>query len=132
MNIFHLAIPSHDLDAAIGFYAAVLNAKPARRYPDRQTFNFFDHQLVCHLDPSLVPDPEPLRKPYPRHFGITMLEREDIARAHQNCSALGVQHLSELSWRFADRPERHLTFWTADPSGNVLEFKWYEAQEYAY
>ena len=57
MNIFHLAIPSHDLDAATVFYSGALHAEPARRYHDRQTFNFFGHQLVCHLDEDLIPIP---------------------------------------------------------------------------
>ena len=132
MCIFHLAIPSHDLDAATVFYSQMFGAKPARRYHDRQTFNFFGHQLVCHLDPGLELDPEPLQKPYPRHFGVTVLEREEIEEAHANCSERQVRHLSALSWRFSDAPERHLTFWTADPSGNVLEFKWYQDLRFIY
>jgi extradiol dioxygenase family protein len=132
MNIFHLAIPTHDLDAATSFYTEALSAKPARRYHDRQTFNFFGHQLVCHLDEDLVPDPDPLRTPYPRHFGLTVLERRDIERAHWTCADRGVRHLSNLVWRFPEKPERHLTFWAADPSGNVLEFKWYEDYQYVY
>jgi uncharacterized protein len=132
MNIFHLAIPTHDLDAATAFYVQVLDAKPARRYADRQTFDFFGHQLVCHLDEDHVPDPEPLQRPYPRHFGVTLFERADIERAHAACKAQGVRHLSDLAWRFQERPERHLTFWAADPSGNVLEFKWYLNSQYVY
>ena len=132
MSIFHLAIPCHDLDAATAFYAQMFGASPARRYPDRQTFNFFGHQLVCHLDPKFEPDPAPLQKPYPRHFGITLLERGEIEEAYANCSDSQVKHLSALAWRFSERPERHLTFWTADPSGNVLEFKWYQDLRYIY
>src|SRR5262245_199171 len=121
MSIFHLAIPSHDLNAAETFYTQALDAKHARRYPDRQTFNFFGHQLVCHLDPTIDPDPDPLKKPYPRHFGITLLEHEEIEEIYAKCHDNQVKPLSELTWRFNDQPERHLTFWTADPSGNVLE-----------
>ena len=132
MSIFHLAIPSHDLEAATRFYSGMFGVQPARRYSDRQTFNFFSHQLVCHLDQALTPDPEPLKKPYPRHFGVTVLERSEIEEAYDTCKERKVEHLSALIWRFGGKPERHLTFWTADPSGNVLEFKWYPDLRYIY
>ena len=48
-DVFHLAIPVHDLDAAQNFYVTLLGCKLARRYPDRITVDFFGDQLVCHL-----------------------------------------------------------------------------------
>src|SRR5271169_2603855 len=48
-DVFHLAIPVHDLDAAQHFYVSMLGCKLARRYPDRITLDFFGDQLVCHL-----------------------------------------------------------------------------------
>jgi uncharacterized protein len=48
-DVFHLAIPVHDLDAAQHFYVDLLGCKLARRYPDRITLDFFGDQLVCHL-----------------------------------------------------------------------------------
>ena len=32
-DVFHLAIPTHDLDAAQDFYVTMLGCKLARRYP---------------------------------------------------------------------------------------------------
>jgi extradiol dioxygenase family protein len=131
-DIFHLAIPTHDLDAATTFYRDVMGAEPARRYDDRQTFRFFGHQVVCHLEPGhKVPD-DPLADPYPHHFGMTLASEEALATLWSRCRVAGVPHLSELTWRFNDKPERHQTFWTADPAGNVLEFKWYEKPELSY
>ena len=49
LDVFHLAIPVHDLDAAQHFYVTLLGCKLARRYPDRITVDFFGDQLVCHL-----------------------------------------------------------------------------------
>ena len=132
MNIFHLAIPSHNLDASTAFYADALNAKPARRDEASQAFNFFGHRLVCRLDGSYTPPPQPLQIPGPRHFGLIMLERDAIERAHKACRAQGVRHVSDLTWVSEDKPEQHLNFWAVDPSGNVLEFKWYVANNFIY
>nr|VFK47820.1 MAG: hypothetical protein BECKTC1821D_GA0114238_10525 [Candidatus Kentron sp. TC] len=52
--VFHQAIPTHDLDAAVAFYEGKLGCTLARRYDDRVTFNFFDHQIVCHLHPDKI------------------------------------------------------------------------------
>ena len=48
-DVFHLAIPTHDLDAAQDFYVTRLGCKLARRYADRITLDFFGDQVVCHL-----------------------------------------------------------------------------------
>lgn len=132
MNIFHLAIPSHDLDASTAFYAGALNARPARRDEASQTFNFFGHRLVCCFDGSDTTPPQPLQTPTSRHFGLIMLDRDALERAHRACRAQGVQHLSDLTWGSEDKPERHLSFWATDPSGNVVEFKWYVAHNFIY
>lgn len=131
-DIFHLAIPTHDLDATTSFYRDVMGVAPARRYPDRQTFRFFGHQVVCHLHPEHEIPADPLAHPYPHHFGMTLATEETLKALWSRCQDAAVPHLSRLSWRFEERPERHLTFWTADPAGNVLEFKWYEKPELSY
>ncbi len=94
-DVFHLAIPVHDLDAAQQFYVSMLGCKLARRYPDRITVDFFGDQLVCHLTEGMSAErPASL---YPRHFGVT----------------------------FRGLVEEHHTFVLLDPSGNLLEFKHY-------
>ena len=127
--IFHLAIPTQDLDAAEGFYTRVLGAERARRYDDRITLRFFDHQLVCHLAPDAI-DAEP--RMYPRHFGMTVLDREAFERVHARCVASGGPFFEERFTRWPDRPERHETFFLVDPSHNVIEFKHYDDPTYAY
>ena len=74
MTIFYLAIPSHNLDASAEFYVSVFGAEPARRYHDRQTFNFFGHQVVCHLQPA-----------------------SEIERIYCSCRDRQVEHLSSLT-----------------------------------
>ena len=119
-GVFYLAIPAHHLDAALSFYRDVLGAATARRHADRRTLCFIAHQLVCHLDPHHQVLADPLARTYPRHFGC------------ERCCEAKVTHLSELSWRFNDKPEHHRTLWTAGPAGNVREFKWFQEPRFVY
>jgi extradiol dioxygenase family protein len=120
-NVFHLAIPCADLDAARDFYEK-LGCPTARRYDDRITLNFFGDQVVCHLCPDGV-DPTP--KMYPRHFGVTLRDRVDYERILEAVHASGLHFFKEPFVRFAGLPEEHHTFFLIDPSNNLLEFKFY-------
>ena len=128
---FHLAIPVRDLRETREFYIGILGASEGRSDETWVDFNFFGHQLVAHLsdpksedsrtrqnlvDGDLVPIP---------HFGIILDE-------------LGwkkiIDKLTQSEWPFEIAP--HLKFkglpgeqWTMflrDPSGNALEFKFFE------
>ena len=46
---FHLAIPVHDLEAARAFYGGVLGCREGRAAERWVDFDFFGHQLSCHL-----------------------------------------------------------------------------------
>jgi extradiol dioxygenase family protein len=122
MHIFHLAIPCRDLDEAVSFYAGALGCRTARRYADRVTFDFFGHQLVCHLAPDKI-DSQPTV--YPRHFGITLREEADYELILRRMRDGGVELHTEPFLRFAGRPEEHATFFLRDPSNNLIEFKHY-------
>jgi len=80
-DVFHLAIPVYDLDAAEHFYRNLLGCKLARRYPDRITLDFFGDQLVCHLTEGPPPRERPASL-YPRHFGVTFREVADFEALH--------------------------------------------------
>ena len=121
-DVFHLAIPVHDLAAAEHFYVELLGCKLARRYPDRITLDFFGDQLVCHLTEGQPPEPESL---YPRHFGVTFRHAEDFEALHQCAVLRKIPFFSDVSSRFKGLVEEHRTFVLADPSGNLLEFKHY-------
>lgn len=129
MNVFHIAIPTHDLDAAESFYVNVLGAAKARRYDDRVTFRFFDHQIVCHLDPDAV---APEVQFYPRHFGITFERGEEFDAVIDRIYDSKWTFADDVSIRFGDLPERHRTCFLVDPSNNVIEFKHYDNHKYAY
>lgn len=50
MNIFHLAIPIHDLSLSKEFYKKDFGAVVGREYEYYVIFNFFKHQLCINLD----------------------------------------------------------------------------------
>lgn len=121
-NAFHLAIPVRDLDEALEFYVFGLGCKLARRYDDRITLDFFGDQVVCHLDPGAISKDT---TPYPRHFGVTFYERAEFDSLHKLCELRKLKILAGPERRFKDTAEEHLTMMLADPSNNVIEFKYY-------
>jgi uncharacterized protein len=121
-DVFHLAIPVHDLDAAEHFYVDLLGCKLARRYPDRITVDFFGDQLVCHLTEGTPEKPESL---YPRHFGVTFRAAADFEALHACAVIRKIPFYFDVSTRFEAMAEEHRTFVLVDPSGNLLEFKHY-------
>ena len=121
-DVFHLAIPAHDLDAAEHFYVSLLGAKLARRYPDRVTFDFFGDQLVCHLSETVSAEPVP----YPRHFGVTFADPDDFDRLLRLVELRKISTLGDAAVRFAGTAEEHRQIFLVDPSNNVLEFKVYD------
>jgi hypothetical protein len=126
--IFHLAIPSADLNASAEFYSR-LGGRVVRRYDDRITLKFFGHQVVCHLSPDKI-DPHP--EIYPRHFGFTFTEVSDFQSMLSLVRKGNIEFFREPFLRFKDLPEKHLTFLLKDPSNNVLEFKHYYNPEMMY
>jgi len=129
MNVFHLAIPSRDLQESKKFYVDGLGCRLARRYDDRITIDFFGDQVVCHLAPGDV-DSEPCM--YPRHFGVTFKLRGDFDLALQRAIDSGLEFFRQPFDRFAGRPEKHCTFFLCDPSNNLVEFKHYDDPQFMY
>jgi uncharacterized protein len=128
-DVFHLAIPVHDLDEAQHFYITQLGCKLARRYPDRITVDFFGDQIVCHLTEGTPAEPESL---YPRHFGVTFREPADFGALHACAVTRKISFYQEVSTRFEGLVEEHRTFVLRDPSGNLLEFKHYNDHRMMY
>jgi extradiol dioxygenase family protein len=125
LDVFHLAIPVHDLDAAEEFYVRQLGTKLARRYPDRITLDFFGDQLVCHLSGD-EPDTSGPPSLYPRHFGVTFRAADDFDRLVSLCRLRKVTFFAEVTVRFDGMAEAHRTFVLRDPSDNLIEFKHYD------
>lgn len=124
-DVFHLAIPVVDLDAAQEFYVAGLGCKLARRYPDRITLDFFGDQLVCHLHPDET-DRRGEPELYPRHFGVTFRNAGDFDNLVALARTRKLLFFREPAVRFEGMVERHRTVVLRDPSDNLLEFKHYD------
>lgn len=120
-KVFHLAIPCKDLDETVEFYEK-LGCKLARRYDDRVTFDFFGDQVVCHLSPENI-DKNP--KMYPRHFGVTFLDKGEYEQALAYAQDEKLQFFKKPMVRFEGKQEEHMTFFLVDPANNLLEFKYY-------
>jgi uncharacterized protein len=123
---FHLAIPVHDLDSARSFYGRLLGCPEGRSSDAWVDFDFFGHQLVCHVLPGAAAAAEtnPVDGhdvPVP-HFGL-VLEMPDWERLAARLTAAGTRFVVEPHVRFKGQPGEQATMFLTDPSGNALEFK---------
>ena len=122
---FHLAIPVSDLNAAEAFYGGLLGCPTGRRDTRWIDFDFFDHQLVIHLDtaPSTHgTNPVDGENVPVRHFGV-LLDRDTWQKLADRLSAENADFLIEPTLRHRGGPGEQAVFFIADPSGNALEFK---------
>ena len=125
-NLFHLAFPVHDLDAAREFYGGVLECEEGRSSESWIDFNLYGHQIVTHLAPEAVGSKitnhvDADHVPVP-HFGIVlpMNEWKELA---EKLKGKGIEFVIEPKIRFAGEVGEQATMFFLDPSGNTLEFK---------
>ena len=130
MPPFHLAFRVDDIETTRTFYVDRLGCGQGREAANWIDFDFFGHQISAHLGPppaevlmTQVDDEEvPLA-----HFGAVLdwPAWEKVAARLQRADARFViaPHV-----RFKDEPAEQGTFFVADPSGNVLEFKAFRNQ----
>lgn len=125
-NLFHLAFPVHDLQAAREFYADVLECEEGRSSECWIDFNLYGHQIVTHLAPESAGakaenhvDADHVPVP---HFGIVLPMEDWKALAHK-LKGKGVTFIIEPKIRFEGEVGEQATMFFLDPSGNALEFK---------
>jgi len=125
---FHLAIAVRELRAARTFYGGLLGCAEGRSSDAWVDFDFFGHQLVCHLDKAAAARPVVASNPVDGHdvpvphFGI-VLEMPDWEALAARLKLAGVRFVIEPQIRFAGQPGEQATMFLLDPSGNALEFK---------
>jgi extradiol dioxygenase family protein len=126
---FHLAIPVDDIGKARAFYGDLFGCAEGRSAPHWVDFDFFGHQLVCHLAPAAdVAHHNPVdgdEVPVP-HFGVvlSMAEWQALAeRLRRRLPEFGLAFVIEPRVRFRGQAGEQATFFLRDPSGNALEFK---------
>ncbi len=121
---FHLAIPVDCLDKARNFYGSKLGFEEGRSDDHWIDYNFFGHQLVCHigeLNKSNNNEVDGKDVPIP-HFGI-ILEWSDFDSFSTKLKAENINFIIEPYLRFSGLPGEQKTMFFKDPFGNALEFK---------
>ena len=125
MQPFHLAIPVNSLEESAEFYENILGATKGRSSSLWIDYNFFGHQLVCHLvkekrevasnlvDDDNIPGP---------HFGV-VLEWEDFDKLKEDLQAKNFNFYLKPKIRFAGKAGEQATMFIKDPSNNAIEFK---------
>ena len=120
---FHLAIPVADIEIAKDFYGLKLGFSEGRSDDHWVDFNFFGHQLVCHIGDSNTFSNEVDGKDVPiPHFGI-VLEWNQFDIFAKKIKLSGIKFIIEPYLRFKGLPGEQKTMFFTDPFGNALEFK---------
>jgi extradiol dioxygenase family protein len=125
---FHLAIRVRDLAESRRFYGELLGCPEGRSAATWVDFDFFGHQLVCHVAPnypattgdtSNVVDGHDVPVP---HFGA-VLEIPRFDALSERLRSAGVRFVIEPHTRFKGEVGEQSTMFLLDPSGNAIEFK---------
>jgi len=117
--VLHLSIPVHDLEAARRFYVDVLGCEPGRVRDGWIDVWFFGMQLTLQCRPDEVRAPE---EQGVRHFGVALSDEDDFRAPVRRVAAHDVAWLSPPVLHEAAALSGKL----ADPSGNVIELKYYD------
>ncbi len=123
---FHLAIPVSSLAHSRQFYGELLGCPEGRSTELWIDYNFFGHQLVCHLakEEHSSPCHNPVdghQVPVP-HFGV-VLEMAQWRELRDKLIAANIDFVIEPYIRFEGKAGEQATMFFYDPSGNALEFK---------
>ena len=123
--LFHLAFPVHDLAAAKRFYADGLGCVVGRESGTAVTFGLGGHQVIAHLSTEASP---PQKGIYPRHFGLVFTTETEWQALADRATQQALTFYQHPRVRFPGTRLEHRTFFLEDPSGNLLEFKYYRQE----
>ena len=122
---FHLAIPVHDIKLCRKFYKDILGCIEGRSDKDWVDFNFFGHQLVCHLSKrasnEITNSVDSNDIPVP-HFGL-VLSWNDFKTITSDLKEKKIEFLIEPTIRFENEVGEQAIAFLRDPSGNAIELK---------
>jgi len=125
MAIFHFAFNVTDLDQTRAFYGDLLGCAEGRSTHTWVDFDFFGHQLSCHLGTPMAVASTGLvgdhKVPMP-HFGIVLPYAEWRSLADR-LTAAKVDFVLAPHTRFKGEPGEQSTMFFMDPSGNPVEVK---------
>ena len=75
LNPFHLAIPVSNLEESVAYYRDTLGLREGRSSKKWTDFDFFGHQLVCHVSDSIneqITNPVDGEEVPVPHFGVVL------------------------------------------------------------
>ena len=125
LNPFHLAIPVTDLEESKRFYHNLLGAKIGRFSDTWIDFDFFGHQLVCHLSPASISEiSNPVDQedvPVP-HYGV-VLDWNKFEAIIKQLEEKKINFIIKPTIRFKGEVGEQAIAFLRDPSGNAIEFK---------
>ena len=125
---FHLSFCVADLAATRAFYRAVLGCREGAIHAHAVDFEFYGHQLTCHLDPAHVrkADADSLDG---NHFGA-IVALDEFHRLAARLTEAGARFIVPPQAQRQGTPGERWKMIVADPSGNAVELKCYrdEAQ----
>ena len=125
LNPFHLAIPVSNLEESVIYYKDTLGLKEGRSSNKWADFDFFGHQLVCHVSDSINDqitnsvDGEEVPVP---HFGV-VLSIEEFEEFLLKINDKNIDFIIEPTIRFKGEVGEQRTMFFKDPSGNAIEIK---------
>lgn len=125
LNPFHLAIPVLDLEESILFYRDILELKAGRSSDNWADFDFFGHQLVCHVSDKInkqITNPVDGEEVPVPHFGV-VLSLQEYEEFVSKISSKVINFIIEPTIRFRGEVGEQRIMFFRDPSGNAIEIK---------
>ena len=124
--LFHLAFHVDDLGTTRRFYVDLLGCKEGRSTDTWVDFDFFGHQLSCHLgEPFATSNTgyvDGIAVPMP-HLGA-VLELADWNAVRERLEAASdIDFVLPPQVRYAGQPGEQSIMFFRDPSGNPIELK---------
>jgi uncharacterized protein len=123
---FHLAFPVRDIEEARDWYCRGLGCRAGRSNDQSLILELGGHQIVAHRSHEPIPHQKGI---YPRHFGLVFEDETKFQQLLQRAEDQGLAFRQPHRRRFEGTPLEHRTFFLEDPSGNLLEFKYYAHPE---
>jgi len=125
LNPFHLAIPVSNLEESVAYYKDTLGLREGRSSNKWADFDFFGHQLVCHVSDSIneqITNPVDGEEVPVPHFGV-VLSIEEFEEFLSQINDKNVDFIIKPTIRFKGERGEQRTMFFKDPSGNAIEIK---------
>src|ERR1041384_4108906 len=105
--LFHLAFPTHDVEAAKRFYVDGLGCTLGRESSHAVTFGLAGHHLVAHLTTE---PPKRQQGIYTPHFGLIFSSKDSCEQFLRQAQAKKLSFYQHARVRFPGTRIAHVTF----------------------